>query len=160
MGLTAAQIAENLAGAVAGEAKALVLDIANELRRAPPLGTPVQTGHARRNWIPSVGAPHEGEIDSDGEFEAGIAAVLAYQLGEGPLFVANSAPYISALNDGTSKQAPAGFVEVAVDRALAKAQAKQGRHIDISAIRQAFAAERGAAAAGNMAEAYSPFGGD
>lgn len=142
MGQTAAQIAIQLEQALAGEAKALVLDIARNLRVAPPEGTPVQTGHARRNWIPSAGQPHSGEVDGD-EYAQGLAAVLAWKVGDGPLWVSNSAPYIQRLNDGHSKQSPAGFVERAVDMALAKAQQRVGGQ-----------------GAQNLAAAYSPLGGE
>lgn len=143
---------------VARQAKALILDIARNLRVRPPEGTPVDTGHARRNWVPSVGQPHTGELDDDAAFEAGLAAVLAYKLGDGALYVSNATPYIRALNYGTSKQSPAGFVERAVDQALAKAQSRGADAIDVSELRSAFQDVVGGEGAENLASAYSPFG--
>lgn len=136
--------------------KALELDIDAELRRQ----TPVDTGHARRNWIPSVAVPHAGEVTSDEAHAQGVAAVLAYTLAQGPLWVANSVAYINALNYGHSKQRPAGWIELAVDLALQKAQARAGAKVDVSAVRSAFQSAVGGQGAENVASAYSPFGGD
>jgi hypothetical protein len=84
--------------------------------------TPVDTGHASNNWVPSLDSPFE---DVDGSEEApsrsaqaaGIAAVAAYELPQVG-YVANNVPYIGRLNEGSSSQAPSGFVEAAVLRAI------------------------------------------
>lgn len=157
---TAAQIGADLAKAIEQDIKAIPLDIARNLRVKPPLGTPVQTGHARRNWIPSSGEPHSGEVDSDGDYEAGLAAALAWKLGDGALWVSNSVPYIQALNDGHSKKSPAGFVERAIDMALQKAQQRSQARVDVTALRAGFQSAAGEAYAENLAAAYSPFGDD
>ena len=153
----AAQVIEALRVQTAKAAKALVLEIDRELRRA----TPIDTGHARRNWVPSVGAPSETESGDDSAHAAGLAEVLAYKLGDGSMWVANNVPYIQSLNYGHSDQQPAGFVERAIDTALARVQAKYaGTAIDVSSLRGAFAGAVGGTGAGNMAAAYSPFGDD
>jgi hypothetical protein len=136
--------------------KALALDIDRELRKE----TPVDTGHARRNWVPSIAQPHADEVDDDSAHAAGVAEVLAYKLADGALWVANSVPYINALNYGHSKQRPAGWVERAVDLALQNAQKRAGAGVDVSAVRAAFVSEVGAQGAENLASAYSPLGGD
>ena len=59
-----------------------------DLTASPPLGTPVDTGAARQGW----------------------------QLDLPSLEITNSVPYIGRLNQGSSTQAPAGFVENAVDK--------------------------------------------
>jgi hypothetical protein len=144
----------------------LVLEIDKELRRS----TPVDTGHARRNWIPSVGQRGAPGAISDTKREAGMQQILAYTLSQGALWVSNVVPYIERLNYGHSGQAPAGFVEMSVDRALATVRAKlakRGSFIDLAPL-QAEIRERlaeisdnqGGQAAGNVASAYSPFGGD
>lgn len=89
--------------------------------------TPVDTGWARANWVPSVGTPFRGPAGSREQAEAGSvntgaqaageARVAAYDVRQGPAFVSNSVPYIEDLNDGTSQQAPAGFVQAAVEKA-------------------------------------------
>ena len=152
----ASAIGERMRREVEKQCKALALDIDARLRRA----TPVDTGHARRNWVPSVGQPHSGEVSGDGEHATGVAEVLAYTLQAGPLWVSNSVPYINALNYGHSKQAPAGFIERAVDLALQKAQRRSQTTLDVSAIRSAYTSEVGASGAENLASAYSPFGDD
>jgi len=153
---TAAQIGARLRAEAAREIKAIALDIDRELRRA----TPIDTGHARRNWIPSVGQPHTTEAASDAERVQGIAQALAYSLEAGPLWLSNVVAYINRLNYGHSKQAPAGFIERAVDLALQRAQARGSKHIDVSALRASYQDEVGSRGAENLASAYSPFGGD
>ena len=86
-------------------------------------GTPIDSGWARGNWIPSPDAPVEEAVGTEGDAasaqaaqQEGIAKVAGHQ-GPSPAYVANNVPYIQRLNDGWSKQAPAGFVEAAVDKA-------------------------------------------
>ena len=59
--------------------KALVLEIDKELRRS----TPVDTGHARANWVPSVGAPREVAVQGGEAHAAGVAEVLSFRIGDG-----------------------------------------------------------------------------
>lgn len=105
----------------------LALDIAEILIDV----TPVDTGWARANWVPSIGTPVENPVGDDQNVstsaqERGIAEIFAYAAtGEGqPIFISNNVPYIQALNDGHSQKAPAGFVDLAVSTGLAKAQAR------------------------------------
>jgi hypothetical protein len=85
--------------------------------------TPVDTGNARRNWIPAVGARHEAEVDDGGAAQAaGQARVAGYKLDDGRTFVSNPTPYIGRLDAGSSTQAPAGFVRGAVERAVDETQ--------------------------------------
>lgn len=155
MGKQAAAIGDRLRKEVAGVCKMLALEIDKELRRA----TPVDTGHARRNWVPSVGQPFTSEVSDDSAHASGVSQVIAYQLAQGALWVANSVPYIRALNYGHSTQAPAGFVERAVDIAIQKVQSKvKSTAVDLTAFRASFASAVGGAGAENLASAYSPFG--
>ena len=89
--------------------------------------TPIDTGWARANWVPSIGSPRRktagtraaaenGKIDHAPQ-AAGSAAVAGYKLGPA-VFVSNNVPYISDLNDGSSRQAPAAFVQSAILRAI------------------------------------------
>lgn len=85
--------------------------------------TPVDTSKALSNWglsIKSVGAYRDayvagaGGSTRDPSAEAAIAAAEAVLKRVRPgqvLTLFNSAPYIQRLNDGYSKQAPAGFIE-------------------------------------------------
>ena len=69
--------------------------IVAKLQRPPEQGgTPVDTGNARSRWVVAELGP---QID-----------------------ITNDAPYIMRLNDGWSKQAPIGFIERAIDEALAE----------------------------------------
>lgn len=87
--------------------------------------TPVDTGWARANWVPSIGRPTRGvegsrENVTRSRQEAGQARVLGFDIRRtGIVYVTNNVPYIEALNDGSSSQAPAGFVETDIDRAAA-----------------------------------------
>ena len=93
--------------------------------------TPVDTGWARANWVPrvrtpideAVGSPDGGGISAaQAAANSGIAQVLNYRLSQGRVFVSNAVPYIERLNDGSSTQAPAGFVQVAIRKAVNAAQ--------------------------------------
>lgn len=96
------------------------------------LGTPVDTGRARANWQVSVGRPAEGVLPAPPSPSVGQQAALkqaqtalaSYAGGEGvEIHITNNLPYIRRLNDGWSKQAPAGFVETAVAAGVAAVKA-------------------------------------
>jgi len=152
----AKSIGDQLRAAVSTIVKAMVLEIDSELRKSPEDGgTPVDTGFARASWVPSIIAPATGT--SEGDHEAGVAALVSYKLEDGPAYETNNAAYIQRLNAGSSKQAPALFIEAAVDRALAAMQARYGsRAISLDQFRN----EVGGAGAANVASAYNPLGGD
>lgn len=87
------------------------------------LKTPVDTGWARASWIPSIGKPASGtggteDAISSAQSQMGAMLLLTWKPEKGPVYISNNVPYISRLNDGHSHQAPAGFVEAAVDRVL------------------------------------------
>ena len=79
--------------------------------------TPRDTGRAANGWIPSVQAP-SGVIST--RTSGALSSVKAtFGAGKVPpfavLYVTNNVPYIGELNNGTSKQAPAHFVEMTVE---------------------------------------------
>lgn len=89
--------------------------------------TPVDTGWARANWVPKIGEPITepvGQPGATGTFAAqsaaaaGVLDVAQYQLQQGRIHVTNNVPYIQRLNDGYSRQEPAGFVQRAIRKAL------------------------------------------
>lgn len=114
-----------------GEVIALALNINANLRDSPPGGTPIDTGWASANWVPSVGKPYE---------DAGIAAVkeptsaqvaarsrvadeglndvLSWRNEDGVIFSTNNVRYIEALNAGHSAQSPRAFVQAAIEKAI------------------------------------------
>lgn len=148
-------IGESLRAHTTRAIQTFTLEILRNLRRNPSRGgTPVDTGHARANWTLSAGAPAFGAVTGKGD--GGVASVIAWDLGDGPLFVNNNAPYILRLNDGHSKQAPAGFIERAIDEALAMVN----RKFRDASIVIGTADSIGGDAASNLASAYSPFGDD
>lgn len=117
--MNAKEVGDRLRAAILVEARsALALELDAELRKR----TPVDTGHARANWIPSVGVPADGEGGSAAH-AAGVAAVLAAGPNE-DMFVTNNVPYIDRLIAGSSTQAPAGWDLEAVDTAVASVQAR------------------------------------
>jgi hypothetical protein len=116
-----------------GEIIALGLNVNANLRSNPPLGTPIDTGWASANWVPSVGQPAtiDGEPANKSEgptpaevaaraamAEEGVNQVLAWRQEDGPIFSTNSVPYIGALNAGHSPQSPRGFVQAAIEKAI------------------------------------------
>jgi hypothetical protein len=87
--------------------------------------TPVLTGFARGNWRPALNAPPTVPItflDPTGASTVAKIKAVAKRAGPGDvLFITNLAPYIGALNAGSSPQASAGFVEAAVDKGTEEA---------------------------------------
>lgn len=97
-------------------------------------GTPVDTGWARANWVPSIGTPFEGlsgQRPRRGEqSRAGALAMnalarvaLQYRIEQGPIWISNNVPYIGLLNNGTSKQAPEAFVQRAIEKGIRETEA-------------------------------------
>lgn len=106
--------------------KVITLDVTANLIE----DTPRDTGWARSNWVPSIGTeargmgnlldPDDGDVaEARRASQAGVALVAStYTLKQGKVFVSNNVPYIGRLNDGHSQQAPAGFVQAAIARAV------------------------------------------
>ncbi len=95
--------------------------------------TPVDLGWARANWIPAIGTPfiedatptsregRQAAVPSQRARQQAAVASLAtssYSLSRGPVFLSNNVPYITRLNDGSSDQAPTGFVQAAIQRGI------------------------------------------
>lgn len=88
--------------------------------------TPVDTGWARANWIPRIGDGDVQEQETEAvealvpgrraEQSSAVAALAAggYDVSQGPIFIGNGVPYIVRLNEGSSRQAPAGFVQQSI----------------------------------------------
>ncbi len=102
--------------------------------------TPVLTGHARHNWVLTIDQPATDEV-------AGVAGVnltgdpltpdevlelqsIVEQFIGDPstttLYLANNAPYIGQLDQGTSAKAPAGIVQPSITASLALLRDKKG----------------------------------
>lgn len=107
--------------------KKVVSDVVANLVAAPMEGgTPVDTGWARANWIPNIGGPVKAPRGSrsavgraSASQERGVATVLtSYTVAKGKVYISNPVPYIVFLNEGSSRQAPAGFIQRAIRKAL------------------------------------------
>lgn len=84
--------------------------------------TPVDTGRARGNWQVSISEPITSEIerlDKTGQtvIADGRRRMEARRQGQ-TIFITNNVSYIGDLNNGSSAQAPANFVQLAVQAAL------------------------------------------
>lgn len=98
------------------EARTIFRKIALDLDRAVVLATPVDTGRARGNWFASLNAPSSETTDSTDATGSGAinrAAGIAQRakLGDS-VWLTNNLPYILPLENGSSKQAPQGMVDV------------------------------------------------
>lgn len=89
--------------------------------------TPVDTSKAISNWQVTLNSPATAEINAHYEGSHGstygqsssetISLARALLRNKKPgqtIFITNNADYIRKLNEGSSSQAPAGFVEAAV----------------------------------------------
>ena len=117
--------------------KKITLDIvANLLRPGSEGGTPVDTGWARSNWVPTLSvaastepAPQPGGLDKaatraavPGQEAAQQAHVTliatGYKLPFGDITITNNVPYIVKLNDEGTRKAPRAFVQAAIRKAV------------------------------------------
>lgn len=112
------------------KASALSVMVATTLVEELTEITPVDTSNAISNWQVRIGAPvtterapyysgHKGSTAGMSEDATVIAAKITLKRKKPGqlLYISNNAPYIQDLNDGSSKQAPPGFVEGAVENA-------------------------------------------
>lgn len=99
--------------------------------------TPIETGFARANWVPSIATgfdslagtradAEEGRLDT-GPQTSGIAAIATYRLERGPAYITNNVDYITRLNMGSSRQAPAMFVESVIAETIAQVAAESSQ---------------------------------
>lgn len=110
-------------------------DIAGRIYSGVVLKTPVLSGHARHNWMPSIGYPvteelegvFGGEVTGDGLTDTEITKMQRVQrkieaapLGEA-IYLSNNVPYIELLENGRSNKAPHGMVEVTIVEVLEQA---------------------------------------
>lgn len=78
--------------------------------------TPVDLGGARANWIPSLNTPDTRTIEAPVSNKPSVKPILdSYKLND-TILLTNNLPYIRRLNDGWSTQAPAGFVDDALQK--------------------------------------------
>lgn len=120
----AERVGQRLVKTTAEDVLGLALDIHGNLTE----NTPVDTGHARINWVPSIGAPVSKEIEgSNPASTPDPLATFSPASPRDPLVITNNVPYIEALNNGHSPQAKAGFVEDAIQEAI---DSRKNRRLD------------------------------
>lgn len=114
----------------------IVRKTALAIDQAVVLATPVDTGRARANWLVSVDAPKLDEIppyaegkegstagpNAQGAIDQGQAAIAEFGPDNKSIHITNNVPYIGALNEGSSAQAPANFIQQAIDAGIAVVQ--------------------------------------
>lgn len=87
-----------------------------EVSRRIVIRTPVDTGRAIGNWLPSVNSFRTETIErldpSGGQVLAEVAAVVAGHVPGQDLTLANNVNYIRYLEEGSSQKSPAGMVAV------------------------------------------------
>ena len=122
--------------AVEYRADALVKDVAKGILQAVVTDTPVDVGTAKSNWQVSLNSQASGSRTAYVPGKKGstgldniIAAVsigddhIDQYNGGNEIHITNNLPYITDLNNGTSKQAPPGYVQDAVLEAVGKIHA-------------------------------------
>lgn len=88
--------------------------------------TPVDTGRARAGWAVGIGSygdfmpPPAKKGEKGVQFQAPAAPDVSAVDGTQAVFIYNNVEYIQALEDGHSKQAPAGMVKLALTTAELK----------------------------------------
>lgn len=125
---------DRIAVRVEGNVERAMKDCAGAVLRSVVENTPVDTGMARSNWTPELDRAFEGlfparvpgkagstaEENAAATIEAGTPTIEEFDLAANrEIHITNNAPHIQPLNDGHSKQAPAGFVQMAVMEGLA-----------------------------------------
>lgn len=97
--------------------KKATIDLFSDVVRA----TPVDTGRAKGNWQPTIGAPAAGQTaaldpSGGGAMSEIVSTVSAGEMGQ-TFYLSNNLPYIERLEYGShSKQAPNGMVRLNVQR--------------------------------------------
>ncbi|KNY21590.1 hypothetical protein [Methylobacterium sp. ARG-1] len=113
----------------------VVRKVALDIGSRVVLRSPVDTGRFRANWQYGVGQPNTATLETiDKSGQSSIQRIASgaatARLGD-VIYVSNSLPYALRLEAGSSKQAPAGMVglavadfQAAVDRSAAAARAE------------------------------------
>lgn len=118
-------------------ASALVRKCALAVDTTVVLATPVDEGRARANWQVSIGQPADnvrapyaagsrgstGAENAQAAIEQGKQVIDRHKPGD-TVYITNNLDYIGKLNDGHSAQAPAGFVEKAIQTGVQAVRAR------------------------------------
>lgn len=90
--------------------------------QAVVIGTPVDTGRARSNWLTNIGSAREDTVETLGPSAlaasiAAAASVIGRAKQGDAIHITNNLPYIQPLNEGHSQQASAGYIQRAIQAA-------------------------------------------
>ena len=88
-------------------------------------GNPVDTGFSRSNWNVSVGEPDlsvSGVRDPKATYPEKPFPEVPPNPDLQDVYVANGVDYVEFLEEGSSQQAPSGFIQVAIDRIESRLQ--------------------------------------
>lgn len=107
------------------QARLIFRKIIIDLDQAVVLRTPVDTGRARGNWYPSLNTPstrrNDNAKDKNGTAANKRVDATAAKADVGDVaWLTNNLPYILVLENGSSKQARQGMVDVELNRAAAQ----------------------------------------
>jgi hypothetical protein len=80
------------------------------------MNTPVRTGLASTNWLPSINTPRNETLPVGAN--QGVKAVIGKIKETDIIYFKNNVPYIEALENGHSQQAPNGFVKASIQRGV------------------------------------------
>jgi|SaaInlStandDraft_1057018.scaffolds.fasta_scaffold69716_2 hypothetical protein len=86
-------------------ARIQAFDTMNKLKMA----TPIDTGRAKNSWTLTMNKNSFKDAKSGGSFVTTLPAVSDSKIET--LYLTNGTPYIENLNQGSSRQAPARFIE-------------------------------------------------
>lgn len=96
------------------------------IHQAVTTATPVRTGRARANWLVALGGPASAVVGTPGKKPTDApdpigpgAATIGQSAPEQPIHITNNLPYIKRLNEGHSAQAPANYVQDAINAGIA-----------------------------------------
>lgn len=94
----------------------VVIETTKEGRNRLGLTTPILTGRASASWNASAGAPNPTQkpinyLNPGGAPFDGVVDLDTLVLGQSA-YISNSIDYLSDLNAGSSRKAPAGFIEM------------------------------------------------
>jgi hypothetical protein len=90
----------------------VVRKVALDIYEKVTVKTPVDTGRARGNWNVSMGSP---DLSVNNKATRAKRARLKKGDGEKVIFITNNLPYINALENGHSDQAPSGMLAVTLN---------------------------------------------
>lgn len=103
-----------------------VRKVAIDITSSVILKTPVDTGRARGNWQVQINSPITSTLDVNdktGATTIGTATNTLANYKAGDIYITNNLPYIIKLEQGSSKQQPAGMVAITIrefDRIISK----------------------------------------